>query len=94
MGEPIPANQAPQRADLFERVVAAKLRKTFDDTIQSVMENFDFSENIEEMMNEMTNEIINERSFRARIKARVLEAFSDPEMHERFAKKIIDQMIK
>ncbi len=88
-----PGNMRADRADLFERVVATKLRKTFDDTITSVIDDLDFSEEVSEVMTEIVGEIISEKGFRASLKKRVMEIFAQEEAHEKFAQKIVEQML-
>lgn len=91
--EPVRGN-ANAANTLFERVIATKLRKRIEDEILSVVDDMDFSDDVSETMGEIVGEIVGSATFKSAIKARVLEVFEAENMKEKFAQRIVANMLK
>lgn len=94
MGRETEAPVANNANNLFERVVATRIRKAVEEQIVGVVEDMDFSEEMSETMSEIVNEILSTSSFKNAVKSRVLEIFEEGNLREKFAQKIVSNMLK
>lgn len=78
---------------MFERAIAAKLKKMVEGTINSCIDDIDISDEMSEALQEIVEEIMTEARFKARIKAKINVLLDEDAFVTKMAQKVINKVM-
>lgn len=78
---------------VIERTLISKFFKNVENTLESIVDDMDISDEMTEMMSEVVGETIKSKHFRERLKRRIEEMTSNEAFIERMAKRVVDKVM-